>query len=189
MKPRLPGVILALWLAIGVSAAASAQEKLSVAVMPAQHFAADAESAANLTRALVGEFERRGYEVVSVGRARATFGAKKLSASKHYPDRVPLDFGRSLNADLVVYPRLLSLGIQAADGPSPRTSADRSAVVLLRIYNVHTKGNIFVRQAAHHFQAEAPYRLSEPEAESAVTALTREYFQRVAGTRKETGGR
>src|SRR6478672_5629258 len=110
------------WLVAGALAAtlalpAAAGRPLSVALLPAHYFSADAQSAQALTRGLAEQFEAHGYTVVPADRARAAFGSLGLQPNRHYADQVALRFGRKVGADLVVYPRLLALGVPAASLP------------------------------------------------------------------------
>ena len=187
----LRGLLLAI--AVGASASpAAAQRRPSVAIMPSQFFSADAESAANLTQGLAQQFESQGYTVVAADRTRSAFQSMGLSASQHYADSVAVRFGRSAGADLVVYPRLLALGVPAAAAGNVRLTQP-AAVVLVRVVNVHSNAPLYARQVGHEFVAEVPpraedFRLPQAVATSAAQKVLEVYFPRVSGTAAETRG-
>src|SRR5690349_14685111 len=151
MIHRVRGALMALVMASVLSPAAFGQRRPTVAVMPAEYSHADLESARNVTQALVERFGSQGYTVVPTERAQATFRSMGLDPTRGYADRMALRFGRSLGADLVAYPRLLAVG-PPASRPVGGDSGERvSAVLLLRMLNVHTGGAIYVRQVRHYF--------------------------------------
>jgi hypothetical protein len=82
-------------------------------MIPTQYFSADAESAENVTQGLVRQFERQGYDVLSLDRSRATLRRMELDPHRQYSDPVALAFGRRMGADLVAYPRLMAVGVAA----------------------------------------------------------------------------
>jgi hypothetical protein len=187
----LRGMMLALSLGITVAPAA-AQRKPTVAIMPSQFFSADAESATNLTQGLAQQFESQGYTVVGVDRTRSTFQSMGLSASQHYADSVAVRFGRGVGSDLVVYPRLLALGVPAASAGSVQLTQP-AAVVLVRVLNVHTNAAIYARQIGHDFVAEVParaadFRMPQPIATATAAEALEVYFPRVGGSAAETRG-
>jgi hypothetical protein len=108
----LHGTLLVLVLAAGLTAAA-AQPHPRLAMIPTQYFSADAESAENVTQGLVRQFERQGYDVLSLDRSRATLRRMELDPHRQYSDPVALAFGRRMGADLVAYPRLMAVGVAA----------------------------------------------------------------------------
>ena len=188
MRIRVSGALLALALGCGLASSASAQRKPTIAIMPAQYFSADADSAAALTRGLAEQFERQGYTVVAADKSQSTFQSMGLSLNQHYPDRVARRFGSSAGADLVAYPRLLALGVPMADvGKDDLLSP--AAVVHLRVLNVHTGAAIYFRQISHEFSTDVAssgeFKLPDAVASSAAGEATTVYFQRVAGSRKE----
>ena len=73
MTLRVGGPLLAAALGVGVLSPAAAQQKPTVAIMPAQYFSATAESAQNLTQGLQQEFESKGYTVVPQDKSNSTF--------------------------------------------------------------------------------------------------------------------
>jgi len=183
MKFRACGILLALAATATLVVPASAQRKPSIAVMPAGYFAADAESAAALTRGLTEQYERQGYSVVQ--------GRGDVAQQTHHPDRTALEFGRAAGADLVAYPRLLAVGIPAANNETAGTIMEPNAVVHLRVLNVHTGQVIYFRQIAHEFRSDRPtdvaaFSIPQPIATAAATEASGMYFERVAGSRQET---
>src|SRR5438045_680003 len=111
MTPRAFGLLTTLALGTAIAGPASAQRKPTIAIMPAQYFSADAESARNVTEGLRTRFESQGYTVIPMDRAQATWSSMGLAPNEHYADRVAVKFGQSIGADLVAYPRLLAVGI------------------------------------------------------------------------------
>lgn len=195
LRVSVIGAILAVGLMAGLASPAAAQRRLTIAIMPSQYFSADAESAANLTRGLAQQFEQRGYSVIPLDRARQTFESMGLSLRQHYPDSTALRFGRALNADLVAYPRLLVLGLPAAaPGGMQRDGLFQpTAVVHLRVLNVHTGAPIYFRQIGHEYTtdvatAAGEFVLPQPIATAAAGEVTSVYFERVAGSRQEFRG-
>ncbi len=83
--------------------------KLTVAILPAQAFSADAESAARLTDGVRHGFAARGWKVVTPERVMEAWRALGMQDGVHYTDTAILRVGRKLGVDLVVYPRLLAL--------------------------------------------------------------------------------
>jgi len=191
MTFRVGGPLLAAALGVGALSPAAAQQKPTVAVMPAQYFSATAESAQNLTQGLQQEFENKGYTVVPSDKANATFQSEGLSPNMHYADRVALKFGREAGADLVAYPRLLVTGIPAANPPAQGGMLEPAAVVLLRVINVHTGAAIYARQVGHDFRTDQPatangdFTLPQPVAVATAQDVSQMYFERVAGSRQE----
>ena len=188
MSFRIAVSFLALAAAVGLTVPAGAQSKPTIAIMPSGFFSADAESADAVTQGLVEQYESQGYKVIDMSRSRDQFSSMNLSRNQHYPDRVALSFGRAIGADLVAYPRLLAMGLPAAttnpSDPNP------SAVVHLRVLNVHSRAPIYFRQIGHEFTARggdltAGFRLPQPVATAAAGDATQIYFQRVAGSRQE----
>ena len=190
MKLRVCAPVLAAALALGLMSPAAAQQRPSIAVMPAGFFAADEQSATNLTQGLAREFESKGYSVLGGDRAQSAFQSMSLSRNMHYADRVALRFGRDMGADLVAYPRLLAVGIPMANARMAEgTLFEPAAVVHLRVLNVHTGAPIYFRQIAHEFrtdaQVAADFNLPAPIATAAANEVTTMYFERVAGSRQE----
>src|SRR5436309_3649028 len=114
MRTCSRAALLALALGLGFASAAFAQRKPTIAIMPAQYFQADPGSAQNLTKGLVEEFGGQGYRVIPMDSASVTFASMGLPPSRNLADRTAVRFGRVLRADLVAYPRLLSVGTPAA---------------------------------------------------------------------------
>ncbi len=195
MRVSSCGALCALGLGVALAAPAAAQNKPSIAIMPAQYFSADAESAANLTQGLREQYERQGYSVLPADRAGSTFQSMNLDPQTHYADAVAVRFGRSMGSDLVAYPRLLVVGIPLAGETAGQGNVfTPAAVVHLRVLNVHTGAPIFFRQVGHEFSTDAggmtagEFRLPAPVATAAATEVTQMYFQRVAGSRQEFRG-
>lgn len=191
MRLNVCGAFAIAVLGVALASPARAQSKPTIAIMPAQYFAAEAESAENLTQGLVRQYEGQGYQVMPLDRSRSTFQSMGLGASQHYADRVAVNFGRQMGADLVAYPRLLSVGIPI-NNPDLKSAEllQPAAVAHLRVLNVHTGQAIYFRQIAHDFTVDAPqvaadFRLPEPVATATADEVTQMYFQRVAGSRQE----
>jgi len=169
-------------LGAALAAPAAAQGKPSIAIMPTQYFSADADSAKNVTSGLASQWERQGYTLIGQDKADAQFQTMSLSPSTNYADRVAVKFGRAVGADLVAYPRLLAVGIPAADATGFMAP---NAVLHLRVINVHTNRVIYFRQVAYEFDAKPLADLPRGEITQTVAArtaadATRMYFQRVA---------
>jgi hypothetical protein len=196
MKLRACGALLALGLAVGLHAPASAQSKPSIAIMPTQYFSATADSAQAVTDGLTSQFEGRGYAVMAADKSRSTFQSLNLDPSTHYADSVALRYGRSMGADLVAYPRLLATGIPLANPrETPGGFLVPNAILHLRVLNVHTGRPIYFRQIHHDFSAgsdvaSTDFNLPQPVATATAEDATGQYFERVAGSRQEiTKGR
>jgi len=191
MRLSVCGVLTAAVLGMALASPASAQNKPSIAIMPAQYFAADAASADNVTRGLARQYEGQGYQVIPVDRSTSTFQSMGLSTNMHYADRVAVKFGRQMGADLVAYPRLLAVGLPISSGELKGSELlQPAAVAHLRVINVHTGQAIYFRQIAHDFTVDmvtpiAEFRLPEPIAVATADEVTQMYFQRVAGSRQE----
>lgn len=193
MHARVPGALLALLLGVHLSSAAFAQQRPTIAVMPAQYFTADAQSADNLTMGLAQQFESQGYSVVSMDRSRSAADAIGYQPSRHYTDRTAVQFGRRLNADLVAYPRLLVLGYPLASETRREGYILPAAVVHLRVLNTRTGRPVYFRQVSHEFNTADTYArdfaLPQVVANAAAREVTQRYFARVAGSREEIGRR
>jgi hypothetical protein len=186
------GAILAGVAAFGIAAPGSAQAKPSVVIMPSQHISATHDSAENVTRGLAQQFESQGYSVVGADKAQSTFQSQGLDMSRHYADSVALKYGRAAGADLVVYPRLLAVGLPGAGREN--TILQPNAVILVRVLNTKTGGPIYCRQVGHEFSnAEAgtetatkeTFNLPQPVANATAQDVLSVYFQTVANSRLE----
>src|SRR3954462_8586850 len=112
MPLRTSGALLALALAGSLAGPASAaQKRPSIVIMPTQFFAADAESAKNITSGLVELYKNQNYTIVDADAGTLA----SVRPDTHYPDKKAIEFGKMAKADLVAYPRLLALGIPAAN--------------------------------------------------------------------------
>lgn len=119
----------------------------TAAVMPALYFSADPTSAAALTEGLRQELLARGWQVVSPTASAAAAQAVGIQRRAHQPDWKALAFGRRLNADVIVYPRLLALGV-GVGGPSD-VCPDPAAVLFVRVLDARTGRCLYSRQVAH----------------------------------------
>ena len=196
MRFHLSTGLTAAALGLALVSPAAAQNKPSISIMPTQYFAADAGSAKNVTSGLASQWERQGYTVKAQDQSDAKFTGMGLQASTHYADRVAIRFGRQMGTDLVAYPRLLAVGLPAADvGTNLTGLMEPAAVIHLRVLNVKTGYPIYFRQIAHEFRAEGPivassdFSLPSPVADATAQEVTNMYFQRVAGSRQEFGRR
>jgi hypothetical protein len=174
---------------VAFAAAAAAQPRPTIAIMPAQYFQADARSADNVTRGLVERFEAEHYQVVPVDRARELFQRMALGPSRNISDTAVLEFGRRLGADLVAHPQLLAVhhwrSHDAASG-----SPTARAILYLRVLSVRTGSPLYTRQVATTFTPVDTSELTLPLAAAAAAAadVSRSYFERVAGSRQEIHG-
>jgi hypothetical protein len=174
----------------------AAQERPTIVFTPTQYFNADAESAENVTRALIAEFSRQRYTVIPMERSREAFAAAGLEERRDIGDPQLIPFGRSLNADLVAHPQLLAAGLPGA-APAGSAAAYRpGAVIHLRILNARTGKHLFTRQIRYEFDGSLTEAgastvrtasVPPPVATGAVGEITRLYFERVAGSRQEIG--
>ena len=184
-------ISIAAWLtALGVlllAARSGAQEKKPVlAVMPAGYFAADAQSAENLTDAFRKLMEEKGYALVAPEPGAEAFKAMALSQNRHLSDTIARDFGRRLGADVVLYPRLLALGKPAIPAEGQDRSRRPAAVVLVRFVNVHTGRTLYVQQVSHEYDAPLPppdtmFTLPRDIAAAAAAEAMELYWQRRTG--------
>jgi len=115
--------------------------------MPALYFSADATSAAVFTEGLRQEMRDRGWQVSSSTASAAAAQAVGLRSRVHQPDWKAVAFGRQLKADVIVYPRLLALGV-GVGGPSD-VCPDPAAVLLLRVLDARTGRCLYSRQVAY----------------------------------------
>lgn len=189
MHVPLRGALIALAMMMGMTTAAVAQQRPRVAIIPTQYFSASEEGADNVTRALVEEFERQRYVVVPMDRTYAEFRTMGLDRSRDFGDPTIVRFGRRLGADLVVHPQLLAVGIPAARGGSLDKIFPPGAVLHVRVLNARTGKGIYTRQISYAFGGDRPrtgeFGLPPLTATAAVDEVTRNYFQRVAGSRQE----
>jgi len=186
------GAILAGVAVFGIAGPGSAQAKPTVVIMPSQYFSATSESADNLTKGIAQQFESQGYSVMGADKASDTFKSMGLDMSRHYADSVALKFGRQAGANLVVYPRLLAVGLPGAGREN--TILQPNAVTLVRVLNTKTGGPIYCRQVGHEFSnAEAgtetatkdTFNLPQPVANATAQDVLSVYFQTVANSRLE----
>ena len=189
MTTRAYGLLTTLALSAAIAGPASAQRKPTIAIMPAQYFSADAESAKNITDSLRDVYERQGYTVIPMDRAQSAWSSMSLAPNEHYADRVAIRFGQSCGADLVAYPRLLAVGIPITSASGPDITPP-NAVLHLRVMNVRSKANIYFRQIGHEFGGDvtttaATFTLPQPVAAATAQDVTGIYFEKVAGSRQE----
>jgi hypothetical protein len=190
MMRRTHATLLTLALGMALASAATAQQRPTVAIMPTQYFSATADDAAQVTRALVSQFEKSGYTVVPMERSQSAFQELGFSPTTDIHDPQILRFGRRIGADLVAHPQLMAVGIPLSAGASA-TPTTGEAVLYLRVLNARTGRGIYTRQIGHEFTAERPigtaYVIPEPVAMAAAGEVTQRYFERVAGSRQEIG--
>src|SRR5262249_55804655 len=111
----------------GAAGGAPPAANMTVAIVPAQYFDADEGSAAALTESIRQDFSSKGWTVMPEDQVTSAWQSMGLRNGVHYPDRQIIALGRQLKADLIVYPRLLVLGIpvpsnmtgSAAGGTAP----------------------------------------------------------------------
>src|SRR5262249_157296 len=133
-----------------------AQPKPTMAIMPAQYFSADEQSADQITQALAQEFERQGYNVVPMDRSNTAFQELGYQRNLDIGDKEIRRFGQRVGADLVAPPQLMAMGIPAAAGSPPDSNFAPAAVLYLRVLNDHTGGALYTRQIGYHFTADRP---------------------------------
>lgn len=178
-------------LAGALTAPAQAASRPTLAIMPAQFYSADAESARRITAGLRDVYERQGYDVLPMEESQQAFRGMGLGKHRHYPDRVAVKFGRRMGADLVAYPRLLAVGLPLTESRPRRLAPE--AVLHLRVLNAHTGRAIYFRQVAHPFtpgssRLAGDYRLPRNAADRTAAKAASVYFSRVAGSRQEVRG-
>jgi hypothetical protein len=191
MSVQLRGILAALLLGMGGSTMAAAQTRLTIAVMPTQYFSATQQSADNVTQALVQQYARQGYTVISRDRSRATFRAMGLNRETDFGDPTIARFGHRLGADLVAHPQLLASAVPADRSGAMGRMFPPSAVLYLRVVNARSGKGIYTRQVSYGVPDARPvagmYALPPTAATAAVNQLTSHYFERVAGSRQEYG--
>lgn len=192
MKFHIIATFAAVLTAGALTSPAQATSKPTLAIMPAQFYSADAESAKQITAGLREVYERQGYDVLPMAKSSKAFQSMGLGRHKHYADRVAVKFGRRLGADLVAYPRLLAVGLPLTEN-RPRNLRPE-AVLHLRVLNSHTGRAIYFRQVAHPFTANGSrlagnYTLPSNAADRTAAKAASGYFNRVAGSRQEARGR
>jgi len=191
MKFHITATLSAVLAAGVLIAPAQAAAKPTLAIMPAQFYSADAESAKQITNGLREVYERQGYDVLPADASRDAFRGMGLGRHQHYPDRVAVKFGRRMGADLVAYPRLLAVGLPLTEN-RPRNLRPE-AVLHLRVLNSHTGRAIYFRQVAHPFtpggdRLAGDYTLPRNAADRTASKAASLYFSRVAGSRQEARG-
>src|SRR5438876_9791393 len=100
MPRRLPTAFFTVVMALALASAATAQRRPTIAILPAQHSQADAQSAENVTRGLVDRFQAEQYRVIPMERSRELFRRMGLDRRPNIRDAEILRFGRRLGADL-----------------------------------------------------------------------------------------
>jgi hypothetical protein len=157
-----------------------------VAVIPAQWFSADAESAERLTEGVRKDFAGRGWRVLPETAVQNAAGAMGLKNGVHYTDGAIIRLGRKVHADLVVYPRLLAMGLPVAatdTGYNPQPAA----VVHVRVLDVTGRRSLYCNQIAHPISGDGAaglegFALSPSEGRVAATQALGGFFTpRLAG--------
>ncbi len=159
--------------------------KLTVAILPAQAFSADAESAARLTDGVRHGFAARGWKVIAPERVAEAWRALGMQDRVHYTDTAILRVGRKLGVDLVVYPRLLVLGLPVATAlkaGGARQPWAPSAVVHVRVLDGRQGRPLFHNQVEHAYRtaetADAgSFRLPESDGRRAAARLLARFFR------------
>lgn len=189
MRQRTHRTLMVLALGLGLSTAAAAQQRPTIAFMPTQYFSANEQSAENVTQSLVQQFGSRGYRVVPMERARQTFQEMGFSLTRDIGDREILQFGRRIGADLVGHPQLLAMGIPMAGDIAASGGFTPHAVLYLRVLNTQTGKALYTRQVGQEIPEKRPlgsgFTLSESTATAVADKVSRGYFERVAGSRQE----
>src|SRR5438034_477866 len=126
MAHRTHAIMLAAVLAMALASAATAQHRPTVAILPAQYFKADAQSADNVTRALVEQFRDERYNVIPMDRSQRVFQSLGFRRTTAISDTQLRQLGRRIGADLVARPQLIGVGIPlnreatTSDSPNPK---------------------------------------------------------------------
>lgn len=192
MSRRIPPALLTLAITFALAAAASAQRRPTIAIMPAQHSQPDTSSAANVTRALVDRFEAEKYRVIPMERTRELFERTGLNRRPNVSDAEILRFGHRLGADLVARPQLLAVRHWERRVTTEGEPAGARAVLYLRVLSVRTGQPLYTRQIASTFTTDTPDAetpvLPPSAARAAADEVSRSYFERVAGSRQELRG-
>ena len=162
-------------------AAARSVQKTTVAVIPAQWYAADEESAQRLTEGIRKEFATRGWDLLPEEAVRSAAAAMRLKNGSLYSDATLIRLGRSARADLVVYPRLLALGAPVAASSAKVAGIASAAVVLVRVIDVKGKRALYCNQISHEFKREGAvdvdnFALSASEGQLAATEVLGGFF-------------
>jgi hypothetical protein len=164
-------------------------QNLTVAVIPAQYFSADADSAGKLTDAVRQDFSSKGWNVLPQDTVRTAWDGMGLKNGVHYPDRTAIELGQKLSADLVVYPRLLALGIPIPASNAIPSTLQPAAVVHIRVMNVKRNRAIYFNQIAQEYTLGEPFTVAQFQLPGAVAQQASSkalvgFFERVAGTRE-----
>jgi hypothetical protein len=175
------------------SAAFGQAQRPTLVIMPAQYMSADAASAQAVTNELAYLYGRRGYRVIPRVDASAAFADMGLGPKRPYSDSVAAQFGRRMGATLVVYPQLLAAGLPYRSSAHTADAGGGGAVLHLRVVNTRTGRRLYSRQVKEPYRAVARSVASVPVSRATAGALASRtsalYFQRVAGSRQEIGGR
>jgi hypothetical protein len=194
MGTRRCGPLATVVLSIGVVSAASGQaQRPTLVIVPAQYMSADAASAHAVTNELAYLYGRRGYRVIPRPEASAAFADMGLDPKRPYSDAVAAKFGRRMGATLVVYPQLLAAGLPHSSSARAADGGGGGAVLHLRVVNTRTGRRLYSRQVRQPYHRTARSVASAPVPRATAGALANRtsalYFQRVAGSRQEIGGR
>ena len=191
MVRRTSALFLVLASTLALTVTAAAQERPTIAIMPAQYFKAGPRSAERMTRSLVERFEAERYDVIPMDRSIRLFQRMRLSHDRPISDATLVQFGRRLGADLVARPQLLAVRPWQNHGAEPTDEPSARAVLYLRVLNVRTGAPVYTRQVAYSFTADSPDAgtlvLPPSAAAEAAAEVSRSYFERVAGSRQELG--
>jgi hypothetical protein len=189
MTCRTSAIILVLASALALPFTAAAQDRPTIAIVPTQYFRSDAQNAELVTRSLVERFEAERYHVIPMDRSRQTFERMRLTPERPISDETLAQFGRRLGADLVARPQLLAVRPWHGRGADTSSAPEGRAVLYLRVLNAHTGNPLYTRQVAYPFTtagSDAGNLIMPPSAAAEIVAeVTRQYFERVAGSRQE----
>jgi hypothetical protein len=163
-------------------AALGGTRRLSVAVLPAGYFSADAVSAERVSEAMRRQFVDRGWRVLPPETVADECRSAGLDNEKHQTDAAILAVGRRLHVDRIVYPRLLALGAPLTDARSADPGRPPQAVVHVRILDVRRGRVVYFTQIGQPFRlpqvvALAQLRLPPAVAQAAAARALNRYFR------------
>ncbi|MGV3723725.1 MAG: hypothetical protein ACO1SX_22735 [Actinomycetota bacterium] len=161
-------------LALSLPSALNAQgERKTSAIFPASVAKGPAVNGVTLTAALRDSFARHGYKVVAADKVDAAVKELKLDLSKQQNTRTLGALRDAVGADVVVYPRLLSIGTAlGAEG--------QQVTVLVNVQGKSNASFLHTRQLSHPFSPKNTddFVLPRPDFDMAVAKLLEGFYAR-----------